>query len=105
MPKKTKKHKLQAQVNRKQKKIEIEKPKQTVSTVTTTTSPLSVTTNQNHQKEAKIAVFSDSTQEKSFFKHDLTKTLMITILIVCAQVGLYILQISGTIDISNLITF
>lgn len=106
MPKKTKKQKLQAGTNRIQKKREMQDRSLEPVRVTITPEQKVSHTALDPDKESKPhAVFKENKQEKQFFLHDLTKTLIITVLLICVQVGLYILQVSGTIDIRNMLSF
>jgi len=90
MPKKTKKHKLKAS---KLHASRVDAPFGAKPKATT------------HVTETLKAVSHPQIETHAHFKEELTKSLMITLLIICTQVGLYILQISGRIDISNVITF
>ncbi|QQS44017.1 hypothetical protein IPM65_00180 [Candidatus Roizmanbacteria bacterium] len=101
MPKKTKKQKIEAQRHRLQKKQEVIRPT-SVQTEPKESTPLPAV--QKKHPETK-PVFLQEEQNTAYFRNDLLKSLMITMIIVCVQVALYVAQISGAIDITNLITF
>lgn len=105
MPKKTKKQKIEAQRNRLQKKKEVNEvlvPKHSTQTPSYRPVPAA----QKQQKELKkVSVFKSDEETVSYFKHDLMKSLMIMLLLVCVQVGIYVAQLSGIIDITNLIIY
>ncbi len=101
MPKKTKKQKIEAQRHRLQKKQEVIRPT-SVPTELKESAPLPAVEKKYPEKNP---LFPQEEQNTIYFRNDLLKSLMITMIIVCVQVALYVAQISGAIDITNLIAF
>lgn len=102
MPKKTKKQKIEARRHRLKKKdvvtpIYSEKAH-------ATTSPSFVVPD-THEVAPKKSIFQDQAENTTYFRHDLLKSLMITMIILCVQMGIYVAQLSGIVDITNLISF
>lgn len=100
MPKKTKKQKIEAQRQRLQKKHEgtlspsvQEEPKKTLPVTTV------------HKPVEKKPIFVEQDQQAVYFRNDLLKSLMITMILICIQVAIYVAQLSGSIDITNLLIF
>jgi len=100
MPKKTKKQKIEARRHRLQKKQEvIHSP--TVQEESAKTPP--IPTPQKPQE--KKPIFLEHAQQSMHFRNDLLKSLMITMILICIQVAIYVAQLSGSIDITNLLIF
>jgi len=102
MPKKTKKHKIEARRHRLQKKDEVTP---TYSEKIHSEESPSVVVAATPKPTQKKAIFQAQEENTMYFRHDLLKSLMITMIIVCAQVAIYVAQLSGIVDITNLISF
>ncbi|MBP9691273.1 hypothetical protein KBD81_04305 [Candidatus Woesebacteria bacterium] len=105
MPKKTKLQKLKAKDHRIQKAIELEQAATITPVIVKKTRAESKTEVPAAPASLQHNVFAEDNTARSVFKNELSKTLMIAVFIICIQVGLYVLQISGTIDVSTFITF
>ena len=101
MPKKTKKHKIEARRHRLQKKHEVTY----TYSVSEQSKNLAPEIQDTQVKEPKKSVFQNQEQQTGYFRNDLLKSLMITMIILCIQAALYVAQISGKIDITNLKIF
>lgn len=107
MPKKTKKHKLQAKGRRKPLVLHVPQTqeKMTISTaeISRNTSPEKVISPSEPIKNA--VLFGDIRQSSAVFKHELTKSLLITTVLIIIQFGLFISAQNNYFDISSVIRF
>jgi len=92
MPKKTKKHKLQAKGRR----------KPLVLHVPQTLEKMAISTADTRQH---AALFGDIRQSSAVFKQEFTKSLLITTVLVIIQFGLFISAQNNYFDISSVIRF
>lgn len=101
MPKKTKKEKIEARRHRLLKKNEVTYD---ISEKIVTRQPTPATVHIS-EPTPKKQIFEVQDQNTTYFRNDLLKTLMITMIIICIQAAIYVAQLTGSIDITNLITF
>ena len=105
MPKKTKKQKIEAQKHRSQPKNTPTPKKVSLTTIPEAPIIAQTITEQQSGSSRTPAVFTDASPYTAYFKNDLTKSLMITLIIVCIQVGVYVAALSQVFDINRFIRF
>jgi len=106
MPKKTKKHKIHAKDRRKPLVLHIPISKETMI-VSNTSRHLSTSKTGEISSilDKNTSIFNNDEQSTEIFKHDLTKSLIITSILILIQLGLFISAKNNYFDISSVIHF
>jgi len=107
MPKKTKKHKLQAKGRRKPLVLHVPSVQQKMAIKDLGVQHFIPSQNEAIPSEPKkhATLFGNTQQSSTIFKQDLTKSLMITSVLIIIQFGLFISARNNFFDITSVIRF
>jgi len=107
MPKKTKKHKLQAKGRRKPLVLRVPTIQENTAISTSHTKQITDSERVTMPTELKknTRLFGDVRQSSTIFRQELTKSLMITTVLIIIQFGLFISAQNNYFDISSVIRF
>lgn len=104
MPKKTKKHKLQARGRRKPLVLRVPTQQKTAIQRNNTQKAIAVDEPILSTKKH-TSVFSNSSESTIIFKQDLSKSMIITAVLIIIQIGLFVSSQANFFDISSVIRF
>lgn len=104
MPKKTKKHKLQARGRRKPLVLHVPPQQKTTAQRNDTQKPIAVDEPIISTKKY-TSVFTNSSESTIIFKKDLSKSMIITAVLIIIQIGLFVSAQTNFFDISSVIRF
>ncbi|PIZ64217.1 hypothetical protein CO051_04705 [Candidatus Roizmanbacteria bacterium CG_4_9_14_0_2_um_filter_39_13] len=108
MPKKTKKQKLHAAQRRKSLVLRVPSIKKEVVTKSkdfSSTTPISTEGHKINQDATRSVLFGDIKESSVVFNRDLSKSLIISTILVAIQLGLFLSAKNNYFDISSVIRF